>query len=184
MRVSDLHPDDEATIHQVAALLVAGFAGSAPGHWPDLASGEEEVRESFAEGRLSLVALDEGGSALGWIGGISQYDGHVWELHPLVVAPAHQGAGVGRALVAALEARVRERGGLTITLGTDDESNQTSLSGVNLFPDPWPHIAHIRNLRRHPYEFYLKQGYVITGVVPDANGLGKPDILMAKSLVR
>jgi aminoglycoside 6'-N-acetyltransferase I len=184
MRITDLDPNDKMTIQQIAAMVVAGLAESAPGHWPDLAAGLEEVRESFAEGRLSLVALDEDGSALGWIGGISQYDGHVWELHPLIVAPARQGQGVGRALVATLEARVRERGGLTITVGTDDETGQTSLSGVNLFPDPWPHIAHIHNLRRHPYQFYQKQGYVITGVVPDANGLGKPDILMAKSLVR
>lgn len=84
----------------------------------------------------------------------------------------------------ALEARVRVRGGLTIILGTDDIAGQTSLAGVNLFPDVWPHIAGIQNPRRHPYEFYLRLGYVITGVVPDANGLGKPDILMAKSLAR
>jgi len=31
-----------------------------------------------------------------------------------------------------------------------------------------------------PFEFYQKCGFVIVGVVPDANGLGKPDILMAK----
>jgi aminoglycoside 6'-N-acetyltransferase I len=36
----------------------------------------------------------------------------------------------------------------------------------------------------HPYEFYQKLGYVIVGVIPDANGPGKPDILMAKSLAR
>jgi GNAT superfamily N-acetyltransferase len=184
MRVTDLQPYDEAIIQQVGALLVTGFAENWPGHWTDQDSGVSEVRKSFTDSSLSLVAVDEDGSALGWIGGISQYDGHVWELHPLVVASAHQGQGIGRALVAALEARVRERGGLTITLGTDDESGQTSLSGVNLFPDPSPHIAAIRNLRRHPYEFYQLLGYVITGVVPDANGLGKPDILMAKSLAR
>jgi len=44
--------------------------------------------------------------------------------------------------------------------------------------------VHIRNLGRHPYEFYQKLGYVIVGVIPDANGLGKPDILMAKSVAR
>lgn len=184
MRVTDLQPDDEAIIQQIAAIMVVGFAENWPGSWPDLEAGLEEVSESFAAGRISVVALDEDESALGWIGGISRYEGHVWELHPLVVAPARQGQGVGRALVSALEARVRARGGLTITLGTDDVSGQTSLSGVNLLPDPWPHIAAIRNQRRHPYEFYQKLGYVITGVVPDANGLGKPDILMAKSLVR
>ena len=184
MRIMDLRPDDAALIERVAALLVAEFAANWPEAWPDQRAAEAEVRESFTEGRLSRVALDADGRALGWIGGISQYDGHVWELHPLVVHGEHQGQGIGRALVADLEARVRERGGLTITLGTDDEHEQTSLSGVDLFQNPWEHIAAISNRRRHPYEFYQKLGYVIVGVVPDANGLGKPDILMAKSLVR
>ncbi len=38
----------------------------------------------------------------------------------------------------------------------------------------------IRNLHGHPYEFYLKNGFSIVGAVPDANGYGKPDIIMAK----
>ena len=58
----------------------------------------------------------------------------------------------------------------------------TTLSGVSLYPNPWEHIASIKNLKGHPYEFYQKQGYTITGVVPDANGPGKPDILMSKRL--
>ena len=45
-------------------------------------------------------------------------------------------------------------------------------------------LAGIRNLRRHPYEFYQKLGYVIIGAIPDANGFGKPDILMAKRISR
>ena len=184
MRITDLRPSDAAIIQQVAALLVKGFAANWPEYLPDMDSALREVRKSFGEGRISLVALDEDGTALGWIGGISQYSGHVWELHPLVVAVSHQGKGIGRALVYALEQQARERGGLTITLGTDDVTGQTTLSGVNLLPDVWGHIARIQNLRRHPYAFYQKLGYVITGVVPDANGLGKPDILMAKSLAR
>jgi aminoglycoside 6'-N-acetyltransferase I len=27
----------------------------------------------------------------------------------------------------------------------------------------------------HPYEFYMKIGFSIVGVMPDANGVGKPD---------
>ena len=38
----------------------------------------------------------------------------------------------------------------------------------------------IRNLRDHPYEFYLRVGFRIAGVLPDANGRGKPDIFLAK----
>jgi aminoglycoside 6'-N-acetyltransferase I len=184
MQIVDLLPDNESAISQVAELLVEGFAANWPGSWPDLESAQEEVQESFAAGHVSRVALDEDGTVLGWVGGISQYRGHVWELHPLVVRVSQQGQGIGRALVADLEERVKERGGLTVTLGTDDVTGQTSLSGIDLYPHVWEHVAHIKNLKRHPYEFYQKQGYVIVGVMPDANGPGKPDILMAKSVVR
>ena len=184
MRIVDLVSTDVSAIRQVAELLVVGFATNWPYAWPDMESALEEVRESFGTGRLSRIAVDEDGTVLGWIGGISQYRGHVWELHPLVVRVSQQGKGIGRALVADLEVRVKKRGGLTITLGTDDESDQTSLSGIDLYPNVWEHVARIRNLKQHPYEFYQKQGFVIIGVMPDANGPGKPDILMAKSVVR
>ena len=174
MHIVDLRSDDDAAIRQVAALLVEGFATNWPEAWPNLESALEEVGESFAAGRISRIALNEDGTVVGWIGGISHYRGHVWELHPLVV----------RVLVADLEERVRERGGLTITLGTDDVTGQTTLAGIDLFPHVWKHVTQIKNLKRHPYEFYQKQGFVIVGVMPDANGPGKPDILMAKSVVR
>jgi aminoglycoside 6'-N-acetyltransferase I len=184
MRIEDLHPDDETTLRQVAALLVSGFAEHAPHAWPDEEAALTEVRASFGADRICRVALDERGAAVGWIGGIATYDGRVWELHPLVVRPDWQGQGIGRALVADFEAQVRGRGGLTIWLGTDDEDGQTTLSGENLFPNVLDHLAHLQNRRHHPYEFYQKLGYVLVGALPDANGLGKPDIFMAKSVVR
>ena len=64
----------------------------------------------------------------------------------------------------------------------DDEDYQTSLSGIDLYPTPFEHLARIRNVRGHPYEFYLKVGFSLVGVLPDANGPGKPDIFMAKRL--
>ena len=182
MRIVDLDPGDERAIGQVAAMLVEAFKGHWPGAWPDLESSLEEVRESFGDGRLSRVALDETGDALGWVGGIPQYDGNVWEVHPLVVRPNQQGRGIGRALLADLEERVQERGGITLWVGSDDVSGQTTLSGVDLYPNVCEHIAGIRNLRGHPYEFYQRGGFVIIGVMPDANGPGKPDIYMAKRL--
>lgn len=182
MEIVELVAADTDAVEQAAALLVAGFREQHPDAWPDLPSAREEVGESFGAGRLSLIARDDGGTVLGWIGGIEQYNGRVWELHPLVVDPARQRRGIGRALVAALETRVRERGGLTLLLGTDDETGQTSLAGIDLYPDPWAHLGTIRNLGRHPYSFYQRLGFVIVGVIPDANGFGKPDILMAKPL--
>lgn len=184
MKIIDLQSSDEVAIQQVAILLVEGFKEHWPDAWPDLESALQEVHESFEPGRISRIAIDESETVLGWIGGISQYDGNVWELHPLVVKPGYQRQGIGRVLVTDLEERVRERGGLTLWLGTDDEDGMTTLAGVNLYPNVWDHLAQIKNLRGHPYEFYQKLGFVIVGVMPDANGLGKPDIYMAKRVIR
>ena len=94
--------------------------------------------------------------------------------------PEWQGRGLGSVLVADLEDKVRQRGGCVIWLGADDENNQTTLGGVDLYPNILERLANIRNLNRHPYEFYLKVGFSIVGALPDANGPGKPDIFMAK----
>lgn len=179
MHIIDL-PSDEHFIQQAAALLIAGFKEHWPDSWPDLDSALEEVRDALHPERICRAAINEDGALLGWIGAIPGYDGNAWELHPLVVDPNYQGQGIGRALVIDLEEKVREKGAITIYLGSDDEDNQTSLSGVDLYPDVPGHITSIKNLRRHPFEFYQKLGYTIVGVVPDANGPGKPDILMAK----
>ncbi|NJN56407.1 MAG: GNAT family N-acetyltransferase [Leptolyngbyaceae cyanobacterium SL_5_9] len=184
MQIIDLKPDMEEAIAQTATLLIEGFKQHWKTDWTNLENALAEVHESFGADRMSRVAVDESGQVLGWIGGIKQYDGKVWELHPLVVDAAYQGKGIGRSLVNDLSQRARERGGLTLWVGTDDEDDMTSLAGVNLYPNVLDHIAQIQNLKGHPYEFYQKCGFVIVGVVPDANGLGKPDILMAKSLVR
>ena len=69
-----------------------------------------------------------------------------------------------------------------IYLGTDDERFQTSLSEGDLFENTFEKIENIINYHNHPYEFYQKIGYKIVGVLPDANGAKKPDIIMAKRL--
>ena len=183
MQIDDLQPSDEIAIEQAAEALVAGFREHSPTSWPDLASAREEVQQALEPNKVCRVARDDDGNVLGWVGGYLSY-ARVWELHPLVVRPAAQGCGIGRALVADFETHVRQRGGLTILLGSDDEDDMTTLSGVDLYPDVWSHVTRIRNLRGHPFEFYQKCGFVIVGVVPDANGYGKPDILMAKRIAK
>jgi len=180
MRIIDLVLDDKKAIRQVAEMLVLVFKESAPLAWPDMQSARQEVLESLQEGRISRVAVGDDGEVLGWIGGIRNYHGNAWELHPLVVHPDHQGEGIGSALVADIEERVRQRSGVTIYLGTDDENGRTTLADVDLYPNLLEYIASIQNLGKHPYEFYQKMGYKIVGVIPDANGFGKPDIFMAK----
>src|SRR5690242_6817158 len=141
MQIINLEAHDERRIQQIAQMLVEGFKAHWPDAWPDMISALNEVRESFGADRISRIAVDEYGDVLGWIGGISQYDGNVWELHPLIVRPDQQGRGIGRALVADLETQVREKGGLTIILGSDDEDDQTTLSGEDLYPRIWEHVT-------------------------------------------
>lgn len=61
----------------------------------------------------------------------------------------------------------------------------TTLSGQNLYAD-LPgltfRLANVNDSKPHASGFYLKNGYTAIGVIPDANGPGKPDILMAKSI--
>ena len=164
---------------QMADLLVIGFKVHWNA-WKTRDEGLQEIHEILEDGFARVALAADGITVLGWIGGLPDYDGHVWELHPLVVHPDYQKQGIGRALVADFEQQVKERGGLTIQLGSDDEDNMTSLSDCDLYTDLWEKIAHIQNFKGHPYSFYEKCGYRIIGVVPDANGRGKPDIIMGK----
>ena len=182
MKIITLSSNDDAPIRQAAQLMVDAFLDHWPDAWPTFEEGLKEVHEMLESERICRAAVDEKGDLLGIIGGIPGYDGHVWELHPLAVQPSMQGQGIGRALVEDFEKQVRLKGGLTITLGSDDEDSMTSLANVDLYENLWDKIRDIRNLKHHPFEFYQKMGYVITGVVPDANGIGKPDILMAKRI--
>lgn len=135
------------------------------------------MRDGFAR------AMTDDGEVLGWIGGLPEYHGRVWELHPIVVRPERRRRGIGRALVGAFEEEAARRGALTVTLGTDDDSGMTSLAHVDLYRDVPRHLAELRDLgRSHPFLFYLKLGYVVTGVMPDANGRGRPDIYMSKAI--
>jgi len=179
MRIVDLSRDDERAIREVAALLVSGFAEHYPEVWK---SALKEVHESLSRDRLSLLAIDEAGTILGWVGGIPQHDGRVWELHPIVVAGRASAEGHRASAGAKPRGSCPRPRGPNHMVGTDDEDDQTSLSGVDLYDDLLGRIANIRNLREHPYEFYQRLGYTIAGVMPDANGFGKPDIFMAKRI--
>lgn len=175
--IEELPADDADAIDQAATLLAAAFP-----HWtPDQQAARAEIEETLGPDRICLLARADT-AILGWIGAIPTYS-HAWELHPLVVRQDVRGQGIGRALVAALEERVRERGALTLYLGTDDDGPVpgTSAGGVALFPNVLAHAASL-TVVRHAAGFYRRLGFEVVGLIPDANGPGKPDVLMAKSL--
>ena len=175
--IAELRPDDTDGIDQAAALLVAAFP-----HWTATRdAARDEVAELLAPGHICLTARI-GNAVLGWIGAIPSYS-HAWELHPLVVRDDIRGRGIGRALVTALEERVRQRGALTIYLGTDDDGPVpgTSAGGVDLFPGVASHAANL-SVVDHAAGFYRRLGFEVVGLIPEANGPGKPDVLMAKRI--
>jgi aminoglycoside 6'-N-acetyltransferase I len=167
--------------HQRAARILCAAFANTPSAFAAAAAAEAEVQRFAAGGERSAVAALDGADVVGWIGWLESYS-HSWELHPLVVDPPRQGRGIGTLLVSALECRARAAGVLTLWLGSDDEYGGTNLYGADLFPDVLRHAAAVEQIKRHPIAFYRRLGFEVVGVLPDVNGFGKPDILMAKRL--
>ncbi len=176
MFIMPLEKENTHFVRQAARLLAECF----PHAYRD--SSEEEINHCLEDDRIALIAVEEE-EVLGFIGAIPQYDVTGWELHPLAVRTGRQSQGIGTKLIHALEEECRSRGGITIYLGSDDEFGKTTLSHNDLYSDTYEKMASVQNVNRHPYEFYQKVGYKIVGVIPDANGIGKPDIWMAKRIV-
>ncbi len=152
--------------------------------WPTLADAEREVNErwSGAPNTLALAAIDNG-ELVGWCGLLPFSGGNVFELRPLVVRNDQQKKGVGSALVNEIATAARNFGGLTLLLGVSDEhpGGETSFANVDLF-DNLPKRIQEFVPGSHQSAFYLKLGFKIIGVVPNAKGRGKPDFLLAKPL--
>lgn len=179
MRIIDLEKNDEKRILQVAEILNVSFHGHCP-DYEDMKDAIKKVTESFEDHQLSRIAVDDGGDVLGWVGGICMYNGNVWEIDPLVVKKNTQGQGIGKALIEDFEEQMIRLGARTIWLGTDDEDGRTNLGECDLYPDVLGKARNIEDLGGHPFKFYQRMGFEIVGVLPDANGFGKPDIYMAK----
>src|SRR5258706_5167478 len=123
MNILSLQLDNEHLIHQAAQLLMDAFHEHWPEAWSTFEEGWKEIHEMLEPERICRVALDDTGNLLGIIGGISGYDGHVGELHPLAIQPVMQGKGIRCVLGEEFVEQVRLRGGLTITLCLDAVDN-------------------------------------------------------------
>jgi aminoglycoside 6'-N-acetyltransferase I len=178
--IEDLAAVDSNRIDQAAKLLHSAF--SPLGAWTTMAEARQEVVDSIAADRVSRIALAPDKTVIGWIGAIRQYDGLVWELHPIVVAEQWRRKGVGRALIADLETLLATRGALTLWAGSDDLAGETSLGGIDLYPALPSAFGTVRSWGHHPLPFYLRLGFHIIGVMPDANGPGRPDIFLGKKI--
>ena len=112
MRILDLPAGRPDWIDETARILFDAMRPRSVA-WPTLDAARREVLDALDPGKISRIAFDHD-RIVGWVGGQPHYDGHAWELHPLVVAPAHQGRGVGTALVRDFDTLVARRGALTL----------------------------------------------------------------------
>src|ERR687891_505738 len=108
MNIVDLVAQPPTIRTQAAAMLAEAFPDE--NGWPTIELGLAEI-ESVAKDGFVRAALDNQ-QVLGWVGGLPEYRGKVWELHPIVVAKERRLQGIGRALVASFENEARRRGGL------------------------------------------------------------------------
>jgi aminoglycoside 6'-N-acetyltransferase I len=174
--------ESEETIKQAAEILYITFTGINGNLW--LKNKEEafdEVKECIKEPNICIgIKLKD--EILGWAGLRPMYK-KTWELHPMVIKAEFQGKNYGKELLKEIEKIAYMNGIIGIVAGSDDETNSTSLSekeinGENIFEE----IKKIKNYKKHPYEFYRKNGYYIVGVIPNANGQNKPDIWLWKDI--
>ena len=157
MKILTLLPDNDPPIQQAAQLLVDAFREHWLNAWPTLMGGTQGTARNAESERICRAAVDEQGRLMGIIGGIPAYDGHVWELHPRSSA-VFAGQGIGKALVEDFRGTGSRQGRLTITLGSDDEDNMTSLSGVDLYENLWEKKSGIFALKIPSFWFLSKDG--------------------------
>jgi len=178
--IEDLTAPATSRIEGAARVLHAAFAPL--GVWTTVAEARQEVLDSIAPDRISRVAVAGDGAVVGWIGAIREYDGLVWQLHPIVVDEAQRRRGVGRALIMDLEELLIARGALTLWAGSDDLAGETSLGEIDLYAALPNAFGAVRSWGSHPLPFYRRLGFHVIGVMPDANGPGRPDIFLGKRL--
>jgi aminoglycoside 6'-N-acetyltransferase I len=181
MRMVSLAQLDDAQLGTLEALTFAAAGEHAPEWLPTSRDAREEITDALAPAITSYVMLDDD-VPIAWVA-VSHQWGHVWELHPLIVAIEHQRRGHGRRLVEAAEHHAATHGGLTMWVGTSDSTAATSVGGIDLYADPLGALATIEARRPHAFQFWQRVGYRIVGVVPDAEGPGKPSICLAHTLV-
>jgi len=177
----DINESDE-TIKQAAKLLYATFSEINGDLWlKDEKDAFTEVNECI-EGSNICIGIKQENQLIGWVGLRPMYE-KTWELHPMVIKKEFQEKKYGRKLLNELEKVASQKGIIGIVAGSDDETNSTSLSekeinGENIFDE----IRNIKNYKNHPFEFYIKCGYSIIGIIPNANGKNKPDIWLWKDI--
>ena len=167
---------------EAARILLEALA-HVPSAWHDIGAARQEVSSFLTDPDRMAIAAIESDRLRAWIGCHSPF-------RPRLGAAS--AGGRSRPPGAGLRHGVGQRAGAkragvkigAIWLGADDDFGGTSLYGADLYPDVLGHLRRINLRGKHPYMFYQRVGFAVVGVLPDVNGRGRHDILMAKRIER
>lgn len=159
MKIVDFNTLREVQRTQAAQMLTDELSDG----WPTFADAMGEINELYEvlyddPNALLLAAIDED-EVIGWAGLFPEY-GKLFELHPLVVRGDKQGKGIGSILLNTITSAAKEKGGLTLILGSGDEKlgGETSFANVDLYNDLPRQMAQFTP-GTHPTAFYMKHGF-------------------------
>jgi aminoglycoside 6'-N-acetyltransferase I len=172
-----VEPGDDRFLEEASILLETVYPHLA------LTPGDalEEISRIQTDESIFIVRLVED-ELIGMIGARPTHGSTGYELFPHVVDPTEQNQGLGTVLLYMLEKELAKRGATVLFLATEDEFGDTTLYDTDLFAEPFEPMRTMKAVNWHPFVFYRRRGFQVCGVIPDAFGVGKPDILMAKKI--
>ena len=178
--IVELDSPDTRTVEQLAQITFDAFRESSPQWLPTMETARRQVLAVVETNQIGKVLVDQDRTPMGWIGLIP--GARVWEIHPIAIAVEHQYKGYGQLLVEDAAAMATNAGALTLFASTSDEVGTTNLFGQNLYDNPALALANLQATGRTPYKFWESAGFTVVGVLPDAEGKGKPSIHLAREL--
>ncbi len=150
-------------------------------HYPKSRAKEEIIR--FLKDDNILYVAKEAEEVIGFLG-VSKARRYfsAYQIDLMIIKESRRFQGIGTALLDIVELRLKDKGILTLFLGSDDQGYKTSLTGKDLYKENIFELIKTIDSKTHPYKFYQKLGYSIVGVIPDVYGPGNPDVIMSKRL--
>lgn len=173
-----LSQEDAALLRGVADLLVVACPSLYDG---DVTQALADVVQ-FAPADLSLVARDPEGTPIGWLRAEHFRGQASAEIKLVAVHPARRRQEVARTLVMAAEERMSGNACVTMLATVGDTRGRTSLYGIDVTEDAPRLLAGFHCHADHPAGFFLRIGYRLVGLLPDAYGPGKHDLTLARRI--
>jgi len=146
-------------------------------------SESKETILHLLRGKNRLFVAEESSRVIAFVGVLHHVFPKAYQIEPLIVEHQFRRQGIGGKLLELTEFKLKQEGIHTLFITAQDTESSTNLSGQDFYADnPLALLANIE-YSNHPMRFYEKRGYHITGIIPDANGFGRPEYILSKRIL-